>query len=877
MSSASKVLIASRRRAGPVAGLVLSVLFAAALTPIAIAERWLGVAREVAPGDRSPMTVRVPDLGLYRDPQRLLPPGEGRIVVARGEVVTAEQARLVRLTRERTRTGLPLLCGMALGFALIGVLLTSYLRTSQRGRLLRVQMTTLGLFALLAVAVKAYLLFTPLSAFLFPTAALALLLGTMVDRNAGLGSAVALGLIVSVLSPFDAPVAIVLAAQGVGALLALQRTKHGRSFLVAGLAGACAAAGAYVATYFLYAQHLPFTELRNPGRSALLAATAGGLVAGPLALMLRSFVERLMGEVPKSRLVELADLENPLLKKIAAESPGTWQHSLAMANMAEVAANAIGANGLLVRCGAYYHDLGKSLQPQYYIENLPPGHPSPHDQLPPEVSADAIFSHVTEGVRLGRLKKLPEPIIDFMHMHHGDGLLEYFWSKCLEQGNPKRLDQKAFRYPGLKPQSRETAILAIVDAVEAASRSLKQPDARAIEALVQRIVYGKLHLGQLDECDLSVADLRILARTLFETLSHAHHVRIEYPWQKQEAAEAEARARAASQSQELTAPRPADVVQTAAATPAARDGAAVTERHRRADTSRFVETGLDSADAPRPFWYDPSGSGAGPAVTGDPTPVPTAPASPGSGPLPVASSSGSIPASASGPLPAQAPVPGSGSGPIPISAPVPPAAPAADLIAALTLPPTPVAPPSPQPEPAPVVVIQPAAAPVPAVGSQLPTSTPAPASSLAPELMTTLRGRAPALVLPAAPSPSAAPVPPPPVELTATVRGHATPTPVEPGSEEPTIELMKDALPAAALPKVDDDALAPGTMVLGPPPATYPERDEPAAAESSRPLAVEPGDDSGPVVTPAVPAASMTPPRRRPPPPPQKPSSDGES
>jgi membrane-associated HD superfamily phosphohydrolase len=194
------------------------------------------------------------------------------------------------------------------------------------------------------------------------------------------------------------------------------------------------------------------------------------------------------------------------------------------------------------------------------------------------MSADAIFAHVTEGVRLARAHGLPSAVIDFMHMHHGDGLLEYFWGKCLEQGNPGHLTQSAFRYPGIKPQTRETAILAICDAVEAASRTLRKPEARAIEQLVQRIVYGKLHLGQLDESGLTVAELKKLANTLVDTLKHAHHVRIEYPWQKEERAAA----------------------QLAATVPLASPVRVVTtETSPRLDTGggRFV---LDSADAPRP-------------------------------------------------------------------------------------------------------------------------------------------------------------------------------------------------------------------------------------------------------------------------------------
>src|SRR5262249_38942799 len=158
--------------------------------------------------------------------------------------------------------------------------------------------------------------------------------------------------------------------------------------------------------------------------------------------------------------------------QIAERAPGTWQHSLMMANMAEIAANAIGAHGRLVRVGAYFHDLGKSLSPKYFIENLEAGETSPHDHLPPEVSCDAIFSHVTAGTAAARRAGLHERIVDFMHMHHGTGVLEYFGAKGREQGTPHDFTVERSRSPGPPPQSRETALLAICDAVEAASRTL---------------------------------------------------------------------------------------------------------------------------------------------------------------------------------------------------------------------------------------------------------------------------------------------------------------------------------------------------------------------------------------------------------------------
>jgi cyclic-di-AMP phosphodiesterase PgpH len=429
---------------------------------------------------------------------------------------------------------------------------------------------------------------------------------------------VALGVIVAALTPFDAPAGIVLAVQGVVAVLAFTRARRRSAFLWAGVAAAFAAGAAYVVIQLLFVQALPVAELADPLRSGLVASFAGGLLAGPLALALRPLVERLIGDIPRSTLLEYAELEHPLLKQISVASPGTWQHSLAVANMAEMAASAIGANALLVRVGAYYHDLGKSLDPRHYIENLGPCDASPHDEISPIESARAIFAHVTEGVRVGRDKGLPEAIVDFMHMHHGDGVLEYFWGKCLEQGNPDGHTVDDFRYPGVRPQSKETAILAICDAVEAASRTIDASDPRAVETVVQRIVYGKLHLGQLDESDMTLADLKTVANSLTDVLRHARHSRIEYPWQR------EARAAEAAAGGIPDGPVPAPVPRAPAAP--------------RTDTTRrfVIEHALDSADAPRPWWGAPRST---PRAA---TPVPEAPA-------PAAAANGGPPASEEAP------------------------------------------------------------------------------------------------------------------------------------------------------------------------------------------------------------------------------------
>src|ERR1041384_7522115 len=208
-----------------------------------------------------------------------------------------------------------------------------------------------------------------------------------------------------------------------------------------------------------------------------------------------------------------------------------------MANLAEAAAAAIQSDTLLTRVGAYYHDLGKTVQPKYFVENLTPGERSPHEDLEPDVSADAIMAHVVLGAKLVREGRIPEPVVEFAYTHHGTQLVEYFWHKCLEQGNPKDLTQEHFRYPGMKPQTKETAILMLVDSIEAASRTIDPPDRERFETMIQRVIFTKLKSGQLDESGLTVEDLRTLVTRMTETLVNMHHHRIKYQWQAKQAEE----------------------------------------------------------------------------------------------------------------------------------------------------------------------------------------------------------------------------------------------------------------------------------------------------------------------------------------------------
>jgi putative nucleotidyltransferase with HDIG domain len=237
--------------------------------------------------------------------------------------------------------------------------------------------------------------------------------------------------------------------------------------------------------------------------------------------------ERVFGITSDVALIELTNTNNKLLRELAFKAPGTFQHSLQVANLAEAAIFKIGGNSLLVRAGALYHDIGKMENPQYFIENQNTA-TSPHDKLPYEQSAQIIIKHVHKGIEITRKHKLPENVIDFIRTHHGNTRVDYFYQSFLKNSPEKFVDENIFRYPGPIPFSKETGVLMLADSVEAASRSLKNPDAQNINDLVERIINYKLEQNQLDNCDLTLKDLETI-KLIFKTmLMSIYHVRIDY-------------------------------------------------------------------------------------------------------------------------------------------------------------------------------------------------------------------------------------------------------------------------------------------------------------------------------------------------------------
>ncbi len=273
------------------------------------------------------------------------------------------------------------------------------------------------------------------------------------------------------------------------------------------------------------------------------ACLLSGTLSAVLALLVLPLFEFLFRITTDVTLLEISDLGHPLLQRLAIEAPGTYHHSLVVATLAHAAADEIGANALLARVGSYYHDIGKLTKPHFFAENLRDSY-NPHDRLSPSMSALIVTGHVKEGLSLATFHKLPEPILAIIREHHGTSVVTFFHHKARQQQEQERerqtggagwmggallVEESAFRHGGPKPASRESAIISLADAVEAATRSLERPTRSALGGVVDEIVLGKFRDGQLDECGLTLAELPQVKGSFVSTLVNMLHVRMAYP------------------------------------------------------------------------------------------------------------------------------------------------------------------------------------------------------------------------------------------------------------------------------------------------------------------------------------------------------------
>lgn len=366
-----------------------------------------------------------------------------------------------------------------------------------------------------------------LSLYLFPYAAGIILVVTLYDLKTAILTTIANALLLGILFKFNFEVAFMAVIAGTTVSLSIREVKRRSDFYRCALYLALAlAATAYIL------ESLKFTGgdiiLEHCGYAILNA-----LISTAIAMVLLPLFESVFSFTTNVTLLELSDMNHPLLKRLALEAPGTYQHSLVVGNLAEGAAKAIGANPLLARVGAYYHDVGKAAISEYFVENQF-GLKSKHDQLTPSMSALVIGSHIKRGREFAEEFDLPDKIIEFIEEHHGTSTMSFFYHKAKEQAESGDVNEDDYRYPGPKPQSKETAIMMLADSVEAASRTLEDPKPARIRNLIKRLINDRYQSGELSNCDLTLADLKKIEDSFVVALLGIFHSRIDYP-KKEEA------------------------------------------------------------------------------------------------------------------------------------------------------------------------------------------------------------------------------------------------------------------------------------------------------------------------------------------------------
>lgn len=356
--------------------------------------------------------------------------------------------------------------------------------------------------------------------YLIPTALAGMLLAILLDSRLAVMAILFLAVVVGLVMGQDAKFVMVALSGGLAGIFSVSRVSQRmdltRAGLVVGLVNfiTLIALGLFRAEPFL----LKFAVL----------GIFNGLFSAILAIGLLPYLESLFGITSPIRLLELSNSNQPLLRRLLIEVPGSYHHSLIVGNLAEAAAEAVGGNALLARVGAQYHDIGKVRRPDFFIENQYSGE-NPHDNMTPAFSALIITSHVRDGVELARQGKLPQEIIDIIQQHHGTDIVRYFHHKAQEHAQGEPVEEKDFRYPGPRPQTKEAAIVMLADSVEAAVRSLQRPTPQCIEEMVRRMIRERLNDGQFDESDLTLKDLDRMAKAFVKVLTGIFHRRIEYP------------------------------------------------------------------------------------------------------------------------------------------------------------------------------------------------------------------------------------------------------------------------------------------------------------------------------------------------------------
>ena len=455
---------------------------------------------------------------------------EGKLIIAKGEVVEADNLKILESLKGEYESEMWtannayfILAGYTILVALVLMMLLLFLK-KYRPSVYRNNINVTFIFFNILIMVFLTTLVVKYDAdlvYVVPLCILPLILKTFFDARLGLFVHVLTVLILGFVVPNSFEYIFLQIVAGIVTILTVsQLYKRANLFISVGQITLIYILG-YFAFHIIHEGNLDNVIWVNFGFFLLNGMIT--LFAQPLIYI----YEKMFGMVSDVSLLELSDTNSKLLKELSNKAPGTFNHSLQVANLAEAAANEIGANAMLVRVGALYHDIGKMNDPTYFTENQTTNI-NPHDDLDPKSSAEIIIRHVIGGIEMARKNKLPDRVIDFIRTHHGTTLVYYFYKKFKEE-YPDATDDKDFRYPGPIPFSRETAILMMSDAVEAASKSLVNPTFPIIDEFVDRIVGGQMQAGQFLNADITFKDIESVKKVLKHRLTNIYHLRVEYP------------------------------------------------------------------------------------------------------------------------------------------------------------------------------------------------------------------------------------------------------------------------------------------------------------------------------------------------------------
>ena len=463
---------------------------------------------------------------------------QDEIVIERGERVTGDHVTILRSMERRRQDMLRDVAGITRFFPQLGRMLqaalllfvfTLYVSVRKPKLITEIRYNVLFsvLLSMVMVAAAIIVRVPEASPYLVPVALLAMLGSLLFDFETSVFSTLIVVLIASIYTGFGMPFTFVSVAAAIVAAHSVRRVRHREDFYWAGIRVVGVYAVAIVIADIVMVE-VDAGTLSRVGWGGLNAVISMGIVIFTLPLFERGF--RVTTDVT---LLELGDMNKPLLRKMAMTAPGTYHHSIVVGNLGEAAAEAIGANGLLTRVGAYYHDIGKLVNPGYFIENQQGLDPeaSKHTGLKPKVSSLVIRAHVKDGIELAHKENVPEPLIDFIREHHGTSLMEYFYNQARKEAkDPDGVTESDYCYPGPRPKSKESAILMLADVLEARTRSIgDSASPKRIESEIEEAIEKRWKAHQLDDAELTLSDLRKIREAFFRVLVGMYHQRVKYP------------------------------------------------------------------------------------------------------------------------------------------------------------------------------------------------------------------------------------------------------------------------------------------------------------------------------------------------------------